>query len=319
MKNHEGDDGIAEIEKFVKDKKFDEALYKSAEMGYSDIVSGLVKSGADINAVGLDGESILAVFCKDANLSAANILVENGVNLNDTNALNNMKEWFDKDNQEHRDLYYSLLKNSYEQNFFEKNMNDALNKMSIKGNDKNNLINKITDTLITKANEILPAYIEKENLGPENEFDYDKFKLYEYDGVNNEINSIIEIDGKNYYLSSIAVDNGSPYGRWGESITDQYISFWEINDNNAVFIGGIFFPFMHYSFTYAVHKVKYITIEYMDHYSLVNKYYTFKLDNNMFYLDRISSENGLENNKVDIYYKYNDNDAVKFGVDNCCI
>ncbi|WP_300369885.1 hypothetical protein [Brachyspira sp.] len=89
MKSHENDKGIEEISVLIKDKNFDRALYNSALLGYSDIVSGLVKSGADINNRGVDGSTPLIL----ENIDAAKILIDNGADIsisddNDKKAFN---------------------------------------------------------------------------------------------------------------------------------------------------------------------------------------------------------------------------------------
>lgn len=84
LNNHKNEYGIEDIRTLIKEKRYNEALYQSASLGYSDIVSGLVKAGADINAKSLDGSTPLIALCREGNIKSAGILIENGADMNMT-------------------------------------------------------------------------------------------------------------------------------------------------------------------------------------------------------------------------------------------
>lgn len=101
LNNHKNEYGIDYILSLIKEKNLEWALYQSAIEGYSDIVAGLVKFGADINNRGLDGATPLILFCRAGNLEAAKILIENGadvsiIDYNGNNILDNLKNYEDK-------------------------------------------------------------------------------------------------------------------------------------------------------------------------------------------------------------------------------
>ena len=81
LKKHKNDSGIENIRELIKAKDYEEAFYQSASAGYSDIVSGLVKFGADINAKSMDGSTPLITLCREENIQAAGILIENGADM----------------------------------------------------------------------------------------------------------------------------------------------------------------------------------------------------------------------------------------------
>ena len=81
LNRHKNDGGVENIRDFIKSKDYDSAFYQSAIYGYSDIVAGLVKFGADINAKSIDGSTPLITLCREENIQAAGILIENGADM----------------------------------------------------------------------------------------------------------------------------------------------------------------------------------------------------------------------------------------------
>ena len=104
LRKHKNDRGIENIRDFIKNKNYEEAFYQSAVSGYSDIVAGLVKYGANIDYIGGDGDTLLMQFCKNGNIEAAKILIENGADVSITDY--NGKTIFDniKNSKDKRDL-----------------------------------------------------------------------------------------------------------------------------------------------------------------------------------------------------------------------
>lgn len=77
LNRHKNDRDIENIKEAIKKKDYEEAFYNSDIAGYSDIVAGLVKIGADINAKSIDGSTPLISLCREGNIKAAGILIEN--------------------------------------------------------------------------------------------------------------------------------------------------------------------------------------------------------------------------------------------------
>ncbi|WP_302271854.1 ankyrin repeat domain-containing protein [Brachyspira aalborgi] len=104
LRKHKNEYGVDNILTLIREKDLESALYESAIAGYSDIVSGLVKYGANIDYRGGDGDTLLMSFCKNGNIEAAKILIENGADVSITDY--NGKTIFDniKNSKDKRDL-----------------------------------------------------------------------------------------------------------------------------------------------------------------------------------------------------------------------
>ena len=101
LKKHKNEYGVDNILTLIREKDLESALYESAIAGYSDIVSGLVKYGANIDYRGGDGDTLLMQFCKNGNIEAAKILIDNGADVsitdyNGNSILYNLKNYEDK-------------------------------------------------------------------------------------------------------------------------------------------------------------------------------------------------------------------------------
>ena len=73
LRKHKNDSGIENIRELIKSKDYEMAFYKSAAFGYSDIVAGLVKFGADINSKNSSGSTPLITLCREGDIKAAGI------------------------------------------------------------------------------------------------------------------------------------------------------------------------------------------------------------------------------------------------------
>ena len=104
LRKHKNEYGVDNILTLIREKDLESALYESAIAGYSDIVSGLVKYGANIDYIGGDGDTLLMSFCKNGNIEAAKILIDNGADVSITDY--NGKTIFDniKNSKDKRDL-----------------------------------------------------------------------------------------------------------------------------------------------------------------------------------------------------------------------
>ncbi|WP_028328625.1 ankyrin repeat domain-containing protein [Brachyspira alvinipulli] len=81
LKNNSEKNNVSEIKELVQKKELGRALYLAASSGYADIVDGLVKFGADIEEKSLDGATPLILFCRNNDIDAAKILIENGADV----------------------------------------------------------------------------------------------------------------------------------------------------------------------------------------------------------------------------------------------
>ena len=81
LKNRDGEDKVSEIKELVGKRELGRALYLAASSGYNDIVDGLIKVGANIEERSLDGATPLILFCRNNDINAAKILIENGADV----------------------------------------------------------------------------------------------------------------------------------------------------------------------------------------------------------------------------------------------
>ena len=147
---------------------------------------------------------------------------------------------------------------------------------------------------------------------------YIKNPQYEFNDTynSNKINNILKIGNKYYYILCVGVPS---YVNGKTEYLDSYISVWEINGSLSIsqissmnagrFVSG-FNGIPLSDDINIVSKNQYLTIE--DHANFEEKeykYYTFVIDNDTFYLDRISLLDSRNN--VHTLYLYSDKDTAR--------
>lgn len=281
LKIHENDEGIEEIGALIKDKNFDRALYNSALLGYSDIVSGLVKSGADMS-ISDDNDkkeiiALVSVMSKKENMEVFNKFKDFSLEANDINML------LENVNKKVIDEMNNMLKKEY------KNKEAAKIKSGYEFN-----------TLIEKAD------TRNFNFGEKKEY----------------ADNLIKVGDNFYYIFSAGV----PIDRGGQmEYLDSYTSIWlikgplsiaQFGNVSASFVGG-FNGLPLSSDINIVSKGDYFTLEDYAHFEkrkYTFKYYTFKAEDGIFYLNQISLLDN--NNKTSTIYKYNSKDNSRITIDD---
>ena len=281
LKIHENDEGIEEIGALIKDKNFDRALYNSALLGYSDIVSGLVKSGADMS-ISDDNDkkeiiALVSVMSKKENMEVFNKFKDFSLEANDINML------LENVNKKVIDEMNNMLKKEY------KNKEAAKIKSGYEFN-----------TLIEKAD------TRNFNFGEKKEY----------------ADNLIKVGDNFYYIFSAGV----PIDRGGQmEYLDSYTSIWlikgplsiaQFGNVSASFAGG-FNGLPLSSDINIVSKGDYFTLEDYAHFEkrkYTFKYYTFKAEDGIFYLNQISLLDN--NNKTSTIYKYNSKDNSRITIDD---
>lgn len=314
LKIHENDEGIEEIGALIKDKNFDRALYNSALLGYSDIVSGLVKSGADINNRGVDGSTPLILVCREQNIDAAKILIDNGADMSIS---------YDNDKKEIIALVSVMSKKENMEVF------NKFKDFSLEANDINMLLENVNKKVIDEMNNMLKKeYKNKEAAKIKSGYEFNTLiekadtRNFNFGEKKEYADNLIKVGDNFYYIFSAGV----PIDRGGQmEYLDSYTSIWlikgplsiaQFGNVSASFAGG-FNGLPLSSDINIVSKGDYFTLEDYAHFEkrkYTFKYYTFKAEDGMFYLNQISL---LDNNdKTSTIYKYNSKDNSRITIDD---
>ena len=320
LRKHKNDSGIENIRELITSKDYDMAFYQSAVFGYSDIVAGLVKFGADINSQSMDGSTPLITLCREGDIESAGILIENGADMSV------------KDNSGKKALDY--LKNkkailetvaniSMKENYI---VSEKFRNFTAESDDINSLLNEINDKVISEMNNLL----KKEYSGkPSAKLKYEFNTIIENVGARNfdfgertDLTSCLKKVGNDYYyITSV----GAPINSSGQrEYLDSYTSLWlikgpvsiaQFGKRSASFVGG-FNGMPLTEDINIVSKGDYFTLEDYSHFGNSQydfKYYTFKKENGEFYLDRISL---IDNRKRETaLYRYNSRDTKHVLID----
>lgn len=323
LKSHENDEGIEEISALIKDKNFDRALYNSALLGYSDIVSGLVKSGADINNRGVDGSTPLILVCREQNIDAAKILIDNGADMSISD--DNDKKAFDyiSDKKEIIALVSVMSKKENMEVF------NKFKDFSLEADDINMLLENVNKKVIDEMNNMLKKeYKDKEAAKVKSEYEFNTLiekadtRNFNFGEKKEYTDNIMKVGDNFYYIFSAGV----PIDRGGQmEYLDSYTSIWlikgplsiaQFGNVSASFVGG-FNGLPLSSDINIVSKGDYFTLEDYAHFEkrkYTFKYYTFKAEDGIFYLNQISL---LDNNdKTSTIYKYDSKDNSRMTIDD---
>ena len=312
FKIHENDEGIEEIGALIKDKNFDRALYNSALLGYSDIVSGLVKSGADINNRGVDGSTPLILVCREQNIDAAKILIDNGADMSIS---------YDNDKKEIIALVSVMSKKENMEVF------NKFKDFSLEANDINMLLENVNKKVIDEMNNMLKKeYKNKEAAKIKSGYEFNTLiekadtRNFNFGEKKEYADNLIKVGDNFYYIFSAGV----PIDRGGQmEYLDSYTSIWlikgplsiaQFGNVSASFVGG-FNGLPLSSDINIVSKGDYFTLEDYAHFEkrkYTFKYYTFKAEDGIFYLNQIS----LLDNKTSTIYKYNSKDNSRITIDD---
>lgn len=318
LDNHSRDKSINAIEDFIKNKELEKALYESALLGYSDIVAALVKSGANINEQSIDGTTPLILACKQGNLNAAKILIDNGADIylkdNDKkiafNYINNKKhvmEIISTVSEEENNIISSKFRNS-----------------NIKANSIEELLENINKKVIDEMNNALKKeYKNKLSAKTREKYSFNfiskpiNLKYHTFEEIIDYKEYIKKIGNNYYYIFSVGIQKDRGVQK---EYLDSYTSIWKINGNlsmsqfaesSADFVTG-FDGIALSDDINIVTKENYITIEDYPNFGdgeYYSRYYTFELSNGDFYLDRISFS---DNSYITITsYKYNNKDNIR--------
>lgn len=320
LNNHKNEYGIEDIRTLIKEKRHNEALYQSASLGYSDIVSGLVKAGADINVKSLDGSTPLIALCREGNIKSAGILIENGADMNMTD--NSGKKALDYLKNK-KDILGIVTALSMRENNI---VSEKFRNLSIETDDIDSLLNEVNKKVIAEMNNLLKKeYSDKPASKSKYEFNamIEKIDARNFDfGNKTDFKSYLKKIGDNYYyIFSV----GAPVRTSLQAkYLDSYTSLWLIKGSlsvsqfgkrEAYFIGG-FNGMPLTEDINIVSKGDYFTLE--DYYYFGNsqyefKYYTFKTENGIFYLDRISAIDNRQ--KESVLYRYDRKDSFRVKID----
>ncbi|WIH89425.1 ankyrin repeat domain-containing protein [Brachyspira pilosicoli] len=316
LENHSGDKSIETIEDFIKNKELEKALYESALLGYSDIAAALVKSGANINEQGIDGTTPLILACKQGNLNAAKILIDNGADIyikdNDKkiafNYINNTKNVME--------IIYTVSKE--ENNIISSKFENS----NIKANTIEELLENINKKVIDEMNNALKKeYKNKLASSAKEKYSLNtiskpiNLRNYTFEEITDYKKYIKKVGNNYYYIFSVGVQKDRGVQK---EYLDSYTSIWKINGNlsmsqfgerSADFVTGFDGIALSDNIN-IVTKGNYITIEdYPNFEEYYSRYYTFELSNGDFYLDRISFS---DNKYITITtYKYNNKDNIR--------
>lgn len=314
LKIHENDEGIEEIGALIKDKNFDRALYNSALLGYSDIVSGLVKSGADINNRGVDGSTPLILVCREQNIDAAKILIDNGADMSIS---------YDNDKKEIIALVSVMSKKENMEVF------NKFKDFSLEANDINMLLENVNKKVIDEMNNMLKKeYKNKEAAKIKSGYEFNTLiekadtRNFNFGEKKEYADNLIKVGDNFYYIFSagVSIDRGGQM-----EYLDSYTSIWlikgplsiaQFGNVSASFVGG-FNGLPLSSDINIVSKGDYFTLEDYAHFEkrkYTFKYYTFKAEDGIFYLNQISLLDN--NNKTSTIYKYNSKDNSRITIDD---
>ena len=320
LKKHKNDRGIENIRELIKAKDYEEAFYQSAVSGYSDIVAGLVKFGADINAKNSSGSTPLITLCREGNIQAAGILIENGADMtikdgSGKKALDYLKN--------KKDILETVANISMRENSI---VSEKFRNFTAESDDMDSLLEKINNKVISEMNKLL----KKEYSGkPSAKLKYEFNTIVENVGARNfdfgertDLASCLKkVGNEYYYITSVGAPINSSMQR---EYLDSWTSLWlikgpvsiaQFGKRSASFVGG-FNGMPLTEDINIVSKGDYFTLEDYSHFGDSKydfKYYTFKKEDGEFYLDRISL---IDNRKREtILYRYNSRDRTRVSID----
>lgn len=320
LKKHKNDRGIENIRDFIKNKNYEEAFYQSASAGYSDIVSGLVKFGADINSKNSSGSTPLITLCREGDIEAAGILIENGADMTikddrGKRALDYLKN--------KKDILEIVANISMKENYI---VSEKFINFTAESDDIDSLLNEINDKVISEMNKLL----KKEYSGkPSAKLKYQFNTIIENANTRNfdfgertDLTSCLKKVGNDYYY---IMSVGAPIDASGQrEYLDSYTSLWlikgpvsiaQFGKRSASFVGG-FNGMPLTEDINIVSKGDYFTLEDYSHFGSSQydfKYYTFKKENGEFYLDKISLSDNRK--KETTLYKYDRKDLKRVRMD----
>lgn len=320
LNRHKNDGGVENIRDFIKSKDYDSAFYQSAIYGYSDIVAGLVKFGADINAKSIDGSTPLITLCREENIQAAGILIENGADMSIRD--NSGKKALDYLKNK-KSILETVANISMRENYI---VSEKFRNFTAESDDIDSLLNEINNKVIYEMNNLLKKeYSSKPSAKLKYEFNtiIENASARNFDfGERTDLTSCLKKVGNDYYyIMSVGAPINSSRQR---EYLDSYTSLWlirgpvsiaQFGKRSASFVGG-FNGMPLTEDINIVSKGDYFTLEDYSHFGDSQydfKYYTFKKENGEFYLDRISL---IDNRKREtILYRYNSRDTTRVTID----
>ena len=320
LRKHKNEYGVDNILTLIREKDLESALYESAIAGYSDIVSGLVKYGANIDYRGGDGDTLLMSFCKNGNIEAAKILIENGADMtikdgSGKKALDYLKN--------KKDILEIVANISMKENYI---VSEKFINFTAESDDMDSLLNEINNKVISEMNKLL----KKEYSGkPSAKLKYQFNTIIENANTRNfdfgertDLTSCLKKVGNDYYY---IMSVGAPINASGQrEYLDSYTSLWlikgpvsiaQFGKRSASFVGG-FNGMPLTADINIVSKGDYFTLEDYSHFGSSQydfKYYTFKKENGEFYLDKISLSDNRK--KETTLYKYDRKDLKRVRMD----
>ena len=320
LRKHKNDSGIENIRELIKSKDYDMAFYKSAAFGYSDIVAGLVKFGADINSKSSDGSTTLITLLREGNIKAAGILIENGADMTIKDGSGKKALDYLKNKKDILDIVANI---SAKENHI---VSEKFRNFTAESDDIDSLLNEINNKVISEMNKLL----KKEYSGkPSAKLKYEFNTIVENAGARNfdfgermDLTSCLKKVGNDYYY---IMSVGAPINASGQrEYLDSYTSLWlikgpvsiaQFGKRSASFVGG-FNGMPLTEDINIVSKGDYFTLEDYSHFGSSQydfKYYTFKKENGEFYLDKISLSDNRK--KETTLYKYDRKDLKRVRMD----
>ena len=287
LKKHKNDRGIENIRDFIKNKDYEEAFYQSAVSGYSDIVAGLVKFGADMTIKDGSGKKAL-------------------------DYLKNKK-----------DILEIVANISMRENYI---VSEKFRNFTAESDDMDSLLEKINNKVISEMNKLLKKeYSDKPSAKLKYEFNtiIENANARNFDfGERTDLASCLKKVGSEYYyiMSVGAPINSSMQREYLDSWTSLWlikgpVSIAQFGNRSASFACG-FNGMPLTEDINIVSKGDYFTLEDYSHFGDSKydfKYYTFKKEDGEFYLDRISL---IDNRKREtILYRYNSRDRTRVSID----
>lgn len=320
LRKHKNDSGIENIRELIKSKDYDMAFYKSAAFGYSDIVAGLVKFGADINSKNSSGATPLITLCREGDIQAAGILIENGADMAIKDGSGKKALDYLKNKKDILDIVANI---SAKENHI---VSEKFRNFTAESDDIDSLLNEINNKVISEMNKLL----KKEYSGkPSAKLKYQFNTIIKNANTRNfdfgdrtDLTSCLKKVGNDYYY---IMSVGAPIDASGQrEYLDSYTSLWlikgpvsiaQFGKRSASFVGG-FNGMPLTEDINIVSKGDYFTLEDYSHFGSSQydfKYYTFKKENGEFYLDRISL---IDNRKRETsLYRYNSRDSKRVTID----
>ena len=149
LRKHKNDRGIENIRNFIKNKNYEEAFYQSAVSGYSDIVAGLVKFGADINSKNSSGSTPLITLCREGDIEAAGILIENGADMTIKDGSGKKALDYLKNKKDILDIVANI---SAKENYI---VSEKFINFTAESDDIDSLLNEINNKVISEMNKLL--------------------------------------------------------------------------------------------------------------------------------------------------------------------